>query len=256
MYLAGPYLVAYAAGMPKLANLLQIQFILHAFFFLFVANISLYAIESLHLDMTTPASRKQWKTYFFCFVSALFLNILLIGIETTLTARVFSLIFFFTVLALNVPFVRYKAHCIFDLVSLVPVAISGILGFYLANGSLPSLIMIIASLSFYIGMLLFSSIAKPGVYRHGWFARTATALGRKKSLIVSAGFLSMATGILIFSRILLPWSFFISLYPLLPLILLVKQKISVSEITYYFPEVNTGVMVLSLLLIVIGKPLV
>jgi len=62
-YLAGPFLIAYTAGMPTLLLSLQHNASFISFFFLIFGNILLYAIEPLHLDMITHGSKNKKKHF-------------------------------------------------------------------------------------------------------------------------------------------------------------------------------------------------
>src|ERR1700690_4393861 len=87
-YLVGPYLITYTMGMPTLPWILHANFITHAFFFLIPGNIYLYAIESLHLDMTPHRNKKEKKLFFLVLTAALCSTILLLSYETSSTIRV------------------------------------------------------------------------------------------------------------------------------------------------------------------------
>lgn len=255
MYVAGPYLIGYGYGMTALPELFLSEFLLRTLFFLVPANICLYAIESLHLNKITRATKKQWKIFFLCLLVSLLLNLILLVFENSYIARLLIFLFFVSTVTLNIPYLRYKGKYLYDFLALIPFVVSGLYGYYLASGHLPGWPIPAAVCSLYTGIFILSSIAKPGAYRHGWFVRTVERLGGKKSLIISAGLLTISSGIFVLSRILMPWSFFMLVYPLLPIILIVRPRISIAEITYYFPEFNTAILLMTFALIITAKPL-
>lgn len=262
LYLAGPYIVGYAAGISKQSQFLSVPFILQLLYFLFPANVLLYGINDLFDSDTDAKNTKKGTKEHRLKPSDIKILKIIIGITYTLSFAMLvlqkniidsSLFTLFLVLSIiySTPPIRLKAKPFLDFSSNILYALPGFLAYHQITNTVPPLTIIIAAFCWTGAMHLFSAIPDILVDKKAGIMTTAVYLGQKKSLILCSVLWGITVA-LILSK-LFPWSLLALLYPLIPLLVLTK-KINLTNIYWKFPYITAALGMLLFLIIFLAKP--
>jgi 4-hydroxybenzoate polyprenyltransferase len=249
LYLAGPYLVGYTAGVDTLRVAFDPLFAAWFLYFLVPANLLLYGVNDLFdgdTDRFNPKKRERENLLERPHVSALRRALLLTGVVTALavaSAGTMALVLLwlaFLTLAIgySAPPLRLKARPVVDSASNVLYGLPGILGFHQASGHLPAAEVVGAVLLWTAAMHLFSAVPDIESDRRAGLATTAVLLGYRTSLVACAGLWLGAIALVVASALPLAVAVVGALYPLVPLWLASSPTARIGPVYWLFPRIN------------------
>jgi len=260
LYLAGPFILAYALGAPNSGQFFTLQFWLYFMFFLVPANIFLYGINDLaDTDTDQFNSRKDGYEHALQSTQKRPLILVLIGCvaitfaTALITANFIAGLLLFSLLGLSFaysfPPFRWKSKPFIDSASNILYVIPGIFGYYVLAGSLPSSLAIFAFGFWTAAMHLFSAIPDIEADSRSGLRTTAVVLGERRSLLLCSAlwFFSMV-GVFILTSSL--YSLLLSMYVIAPLLCLQKGW-SAAKLYPVFPFLNAGIGFIAFWIIVI-----
>jgi 4-hydroxybenzoate polyprenyltransferase len=249
LYLGGTYLVGYTAGASSLDQFKEARFWAHLLFFMFPANLLLYGLNDLFDSDTDVLNPKKGsmelrldgsvrpsvlRAVLAAFGLALILafyqrrpvEVLLLGLFCGLSV------------AYSTPPIRLKARPVLDSASNILYALPGFLGYHHAGGGAVTAFAVITAGLWTAAMHLFSAIPDIKSDVMAGVRTSATVLGTRGSLAVCALMWSAFAGIVIHRSGLLPWSLGLTVYPVIPLVLLLGRSDAVGRVYWYFPIIN------------------
>jgi 4-hydroxybenzoate polyprenyltransferase len=115
----------------------------------------------------------------------------------------------------------------------------GIYAFYLVSGSLPSIMILFGAYMHISAMHIFSAIPDIEYDREVGINTTPVYIGEKASLLLCLFFWLGLSFIVIYLANFFPLSFLVLLYPLFPILILIKSSIKIDKVYWYLPYVNT-----------------
>ncbi len=247
LYLAGPYLLGYAAGVNNLNDFISAKFAVYFLFFLIIANIFLYGVNDYfdndtdqyndkkitHEHLLQSSERKKLaRTTLLCFFAslALFSN-------TSITAQILLCIFLFLSFFYSAPPLRFKAKPIVDFASNILYGIPALVGYAQISGKIISWPIVLAIFFWTSAMHLFSAIPDIASDKKAGLKTTAVVFGFKVSTIIC--FVFWTASFLLVSKYtnLYPWSLLGLIYPLLAVFVLINPE-KINKIYWFFPIIN------------------
>ncbi len=255
MYLAGPFLLGYLAGVPAPRDLRTAQFWLPFLYFLLPANFFLYGINDLFDAETDQNNAKKGaqehrliaserNRLIGLLISIGVLDVLFFGLTPPAIWPVFGLFLLLSVFY-SAPPLRFKARAFFDSYSNVLYVLPGFLAYFLTAGRLPPAGVMLGALCWAAGMHAYSAIPDIEPDRAAHIETVAVVLGKERALLfVLVNWLLFAL-LMIGSLGVLAVSLLI--YPLIPLALYVRPRWSVARAYWWFPGLNALVGFLAFL---------
>ncbi len=202
LYLAGPYLVGYCAGAASISELLRPRFAAHLLYFLWPANLFLYATNDLaDADTDRFNPKKGTREHYlrpeergYLAVAALLGGLIGAGLAPTSgwSGAAYMLAFLALGAAYSLPPLRFKARPGLDSASNVLYAMPGFLGYVQTAGQAPPLLAFLGAASWTAAMHLFSAIPDIAADRAAGLSTTATALGARRSLALCGALWTVA----------------------------------------------------------------
>lgn len=250
IYTGGTYVVGYALGFSILADFFRPEYYLYLFYFFIPANIFIYGVNDywdMETDILNPKKdEKEYRIQIKERKKLLNIIYLLIGFslilmffqntgERLIFAGFLLLSYFYSAKPL-----RFKDKPFLDFSSNYLYVIPGIFAFYLVSNSLPSLIMCLGAYFHISAMHIFSAIPDIEYDGDAGINTTPVFIGEKASLILCLIFWLILSFIVIYLAQFFPLSFLVFLYPLFPLILLIKTSLDINKVYWYLPYVNTA----------------
>jgi len=247
LYLAGPFLVGYVAGMSQVTQLATAQFWIYFLYFLFPANVFLYGINDL-ADSDTDQYNDKKKNYehpvrveersqlkkVMLLCICLSMVLCFFTLNGVLSLLLLLLLFFSYAYSMS-PW-RWKAKPFIDSSSNILYIIPGVFGFFLTTGKFPALPILGAAGLWSAGMHLFSAIPDIDADRRAGLLTTAVFFGKEKSLIICILlWFSAWVSIMNYSHNL--WCVPLLVYAIIPLLTLIK-KWEVMRVYKIFPALN------------------
>jgi 4-hydroxybenzoate polyprenyltransferase len=262
-YLGGTFLVGYTIGIQDLTEFYTLTFFYLLFFFLLPANFFLYGINDLFDQDTDQYNSKKGqqehrlqKTESTKLVLFLLLSLLLalpaFLLLPSLIARIFFILFIFLAAFYSAPPLRFKSKPIIDSASNVLYILPGLIGYQLTANQLSWPIMLAIS-CWAVAMHLFSAIPDIEADKKAQLKTSAIFFGQTPSLLLCSLLWIIFAGITLQISQLYPYSLLTMLYPLIPLIAVFNNKISLSRIYWYFPWLNNLLGFLLFILVVLEK---
>lgn len=248
-YLTGPYTVGCIYGASRYLDLLKPWFFLYFFYYLIPSNVFLYGVNDYwdyETDLLNP--KKEDKEYrvkkdergvlrvinFIILGFSLLLIILQVdNIQRVITMLFVSLSYFYSAEPL-----RFKEKPLLDSSSNVLYILPGVFAYYLASGTLPPTLVLVAGFLHTFAMHLFSAVPDIEFDAETGIKTTAVLLGRNLSLLVcllSWSGLAWITLTLSSS----PFRFLTLIYPLMTGFLLVSGR-KVESVYWFYPYINVG----------------
>jgi len=252
LYLGGTYMAGYIIGATSLQQFVDIRFLLQLFYFIVPANIFLYGINDLAdqdtdqfnpkketMEFRIEANKEEADLKLVLFVvSLLSLGILLL--QPDLIAALIFLVFYFLSFFYSYPPVRFKARPFLDFSSNLLYALPGILAYNQVSGTLPPFLIWVALYLWTGAMHLFSAVPDIEADSRAGVKTTAVYLGKTISLWICflfwLGFISIV--VLIFHAFT-PLSYLAFLYPLIPVLILVRPESDIDRIYWFYPYINS-----------------
>jgi len=266
LYLFGPFLLGYTAGITSLHNFLSLGFLVWGLYFLFPANVFLYGINDIHdfeTDQHNPKKREkeafvqkeEHKTLYkiVCLIAAT--GIVLQAVFTTSTNDFTLTLGLVAFLLLSYfyssPPIRAKAVPFLDSLFNILYIMPAVVGYALSNGSFPDYKLLIAGGLWCVAMHAYSAIPDIEVDQKAHIATIATVLGKFKTLI-------FCTTCYLLSSILVSFQFqegvFAGgLYCALMLISMKSKPKELVTIYWCFPFINMAVGMGIWILLVVQK---
>lgn len=249
MYLAGPYIVGFAAGATSFTAFLTWSFAFHFLYFLFIANIYVYGLNDLSDTDTDPLNAKKGtkehllqqserKLLYFLVGMSIGISILMIAIQPTFVGMLLFIVFLLLSGFYSIPPIRFKARAFFDFASNIHYAIPAFLAYFHLTGSLPPISVWIAAFCWTGAMHVFSAIPDIIPDKKSGVITTAVVLGKKRALILCILLWTVTAGIVTSYTQLFPFSLLAWVYPLYSLLLLNQIK-KIDQWYWYFPLINT-----------------
>lgn len=249
MYTAGPFLIGITAGSASMIFLSQFSFWYTLFCFLIPTNIILYGINDLSdIDTDKYNEKKTTKEikvsdhntsiYKVAIIISVLLLLPLVTIYTTTNERILLLLFYFLSIFYSAPPLRFKKRPYIDSLSNILYIFPGLVGFVSITHTLPSISVIISASLWSISMHLFSAIPDIDSDKKAQLNTTAILLGEKVSLSVC--FILWSSSVLLAS-VYSPLFLLGSIYPLLPLYLIVFGTKHIKAIYWAFPYITMGI---------------
>jgi 4-hydroxybenzoate polyprenyltransferase len=248
-YLTGPYTVGCIYGSSTYMDLLRPWFFIYFIYFLIPSNVFLYGVNDYwdyETDILNP--KKENKEYRVKETERLFLNrinkfillfsLILIIFQVDNGQRIITGFFVFLCYFYSAKPLRFKNKPFIDSASNILYIIPGIFSYYLASGSIPRIIILVAGFLHTFSMHLFSAIPDIQFDKETGIITTAVYLGRTNSLILcllSWSGLALITLTITSS----PFRFLTIIYPLMTMHLLITGQ-KVESLYWFYPYINTG----------------
>jgi len=249
LYTAGPFVIGYLAGVQNLAQLSSATFFILLLYFLLPANIFLYGINDL-ADGDTDQFNTKKKSYeqalqhshqkplkLALWICALLTVGLIVFSGSPALSSVLLLFLFLSFAYSQKPF-RFKAHPFIDSASNFLYLLPGVYGYLQSSQEFPPLMIILACSFWTAAMHLFSAVPDISADKKAGLKTTAVTLGTVKSLILCS-LLWLVSGIIVLTTTKMWWLGIIFVYPLIPLITLLK-KLPLPRVYQIFPMLNAG----------------
>lgn len=248
LYLAGPFLVGYTASAFSLDAFSDWRFWVLLFYFLIPANILLYGVNDL-ADQDTDAfnAKKDDKegrlvdyqrrfVYTALALSGMF-SLSMFFILPSYTWFLFGL-FLLLSLGYSLPPTRLKAKPFVDFLSNILYVLPGFIGFMFDQDVQPSVWISLAASFWAFAMHLFSAIPDIEPDKKAGLLTTAVFLGFKKSLFMTFFFWTASFLCALYSGALGGAVYAFIVYPVLPLILLLRKNIDIERVYWVYPFIN------------------
>ncbi len=249
IYTGGTYVVGYALGFSVFGDFLRPEYYLYLFYFFFPANIFIYGVNDYWDEDTDKLNpKKDEKEHrvsvqerkrllnVIVLVTGLSLVLMLFqdNVERIIFAGFLLLSYFYSAKPL-----RFKDKPFLDFGSNYLYIMPGIFAYYLAANAIPPLIYMVGAFLHISAMHIFSAIPDIKYDKEAGINTTPVFIGAKASLLLCLFFWMGLSFIVIYLTDFFPLSFLVFLYPLFPLILLIKKDWSIDDLYWYLPYVNT-----------------
>jgi len=249
IYTAGTYVAGYALGSAALGSFMDPAFLLYLLYFFFPANVFIYGVNDLWDEETDKLNPKKGtkeemitsskrKTLLRIVLLSAAISLGLMALQDWTARAIFSgfllLSYFYSAEPL-----RFKSKPILDFASNMLYIMPGIFGFYIASGSLPSYLLVLAGFFHISAMQIFSAVPDIECDMKAKITTTAVFFGRKISLALCVAFWSGLSAIALYLSGLHPLSFLALIYPAIPAFLLFSRT-DINRIYWRMPYVNTA----------------
>ena len=193
IYTLGPYLVGVAAGIKSTDDFLSFKNILFLVYFALPANLLIYGVNDI-FDRETDAKNpkklsheKLLKTQeisplSLVLLGAGFLSLVLFFLLPNPASQWWLFGFLLLSIGYSAPPLRFKARAFLDAYSNLLYACAGFVGYAVFAGAHPSLVMLLASLTFAAALHTFSAIPDIADDARAGIQTTAVQLGRTRAL--------------------------------------------------------------------------
>lgn len=248
-YLAGTFLVGYTLGINSLQEFYTPVFFVLLGFFLFPANLLLYGINDL-FDQDTDAFNKKKTVYehrllkketrallislFFC----LLISVSIFFLLPSLLTRILFVLFIFLSASYSMPPLRFKSKPLVDSISNILYILPGVIGYLVVSNQSLNWRILIASSCWAIAMHLFSAIPDIQADKKAHLTTSAIFFGKTFSLFLCSILWFAFSLVALNQSQIFPLSLLTIIYPIIPLLLILRKKLPIIEIYWYFPWIN------------------
>ncbi len=250
IYTGGTYVVGYALGFSSLSDFFSLNYYIYLFYFFIPANIFIYGVNDYWDKETDDLNpKKDEKEYRITksdkkkLLNAIYLvtgfSLILMVFQDIPEKIIFSIFLLLSYFYSAKP-LRFKEKPFLDFSSNYLYIMPGIFAYYLVSNSLPSLIIMLGAYLHISAMHIFSAIPDIKYDKAAGITTTPVFIGKKASLMLCLIFWLGLSFIVIYLANYFPLSFLVLLYPLFPLILLLKKDLKILDVYWYLPYVNTG----------------
>jgi len=265
IYTGGTYVVGYALGMGDISAFYELNYYIYLIYFFFLANVFIYGVNDLmdrDTDVLNP--KKTEKEHLLeseerRHLIAVLIIVVAISVVLLLTQSTWEKVVFLLFLTLSyfysAPPLRFKEVPILDFSSNMLYIMPGVFGYLLAAGVLPPLYLLAAGFFHVAAMHLFSAVPDIEYDRQAGINTSAVYFGTNASLVICTLFWSSLSVMTILLTGYHPLSFLVLIYPAVPLALLLRPKLDINRVYWYFPYINTslgGLLFFSLVLVKSG----
>lgn len=248
LYLGGTYLIGFAAGASRREALLSPQFWAFLLFFMLPANLFLYGLNDLSDRDTDLRNPKKGTEEHLMAVEelgtarsgvalALLAGLAAMALLSNGTQRMILSAFLLLSFAYSVPPLRLKARPALDSLSNILYALPAFFGYHQAAGRLPSIPVLLAAMLWTVSMHLFSAVPDIRSDREAGLFTTATVLGQRGALLLCLALWTACLAILLWNRILWPWSILAVIYVAIP-VYVVARPAALRRAYWLFPTIN------------------
>ncbi|MCK9150641.1 prenyltransferase [Methanobacterium alcaliphilum] len=249
IYTGGTYVVGYALGFSLFQDFLRPDYYLYLFYFFIPANIFIYGVNDYWDEETDKLNPKKDKKEYRVhnterqkLLTVIYLvtgfSIILMLFQNLPEKIVFSLFLILSYFYSAKP-LRFKERPFMDFSSNYLYILPGIFAFYLASNTFPSFLVLLGAYFHISAMHIFSAIPDIAYDEKSGINTTPVFIGEKTSLYLCFIFWLSLSLIVIFLSDFYPLSFLVFIYPVFPLILLIKKNMNITKIYWYLPYVNT-----------------
>lgn len=250
IYTGGTYVVGYALGFSVFGDFLRPEYYLYLFYFFFPANIFIYGVNDYWDEDTDKLNpKKDEKEHRISVLEhkkllnviilitgfSLILMIFQDSVERIIFAGFLLLSYFYSAKPL-----RFKNKPFLDFTSNYLYIMPGIFAYYLASNTIPPLIYMVGAFLHISAMHIFSAIPDIKYDLKAGINTTPVFIGANPALWLCLIFWMGLSFIVIYLTDFFPLSFLVFLYPLFPLLLLIKKDWSIDDLYWYLPYVNTA----------------
>lgn len=263
IYTGGTYVVGYALGASVIGDFLRPEYYIYLFYFFFPANVFIYGINDYwdhETDKLNPKKdekeyrirNKERKKLLNLIYLVTGISIILMLFQNLTEIIIFSIFLFLSYFYSADP-LRFKTRPFLDFSSNYLYVIPGIFAYYLVTQSIPSTIILIGAYLHISAMHIFSAIPDIEYDKAAGITTTPVFISKRPSLLLCLIFWIFLSFIVIDLANFYPLSFLVFLYPLFPLILLLKSNIKIEKLYWYLPYVNTALGGLLFVVLIIDK---
>jgi lycopene elongase/hydratase (dihydrobisanhydrobacterioruberin-forming) len=249
IYTGGTYVVGYALGFSVFGDFLRPEYYIYLFYFFFPANIFIYGVNDYwdeETDKLNPkkdekeyrVSVKERKRLLNAIILVTGLSLVLMLFQDNIERIIFAGFLFLSYFYSAKPF-RFKEKPFLDFVSNYLYIMPGIFAYYLASNAIPPLIYMIGAFLHISAMHIFSAIPDIKYDQKAGINTTPVFMGARASLLLCLIFWMGLSFIVVYLTNFFPISFLVFLYPLFPLLLLIKKEWNIDDLYWYLPYVNT-----------------
>ena len=263
IYTGGTFVVGYALAANALGDFLRLDYYIYLIYFFFFANVFIYGVNDYwdeETDKDNPKKdeiehriidnekRKLLKAIYLITGISLVLMIFQTNLERILFSLFLILSYFY-----SSPPLRFKERPFLDFSSNYLYVIPGIFAYSMITNSLPSLIIMLGAYFHISAMHIFSAIPDIKYDRKAGINTTPVFIGEKLALILTLLFWLILSVIVILLADFRLLSFLVILYPLFPLLMLIKDDLDINKLYWYLPYVNTSLGGLLFTLLVLNS---
>lgn len=252
MYIAAPYIFGYTAGIQSLHEYVSMSFLYSVFFFLFPANLMIYAINDVadvDNDYENPKKIKREVRFKEEDGPRLLVGVLiaaLIGLPLFLSTdnRILgSMIFLYiSILIYNVPPFRLKARPIVDMLLNSMYVLPAVIGYVQSAHVMLNFYVLVGACLWAFATYLFSATQDVYVDQRAGLRTTAVYLGKRNALIACAVWWLLSGAVLGF--MIHPALWVVSLYAGVPLYGLKKDVATLEKLYGYMQKANIALAIL------------
>jgi len=246
IYLLGPYVVGLGFSGINLSQINPI-IILNLFFFSFPANLFLYGVNDLYdtdTDKLNPKKithenlllKSQRRILIYSIILVFIFTLILSLLQNNLTGSYILYLFLLLSYFYSAPPLRFKAKAFFDFMSNILYILPGSIAYITITDQIPNIYFIIAASFWVFAMHLLSAIPDINADKKAGIITSAVFLGEKKSLLLTSFFWSIFV-IIILSIAQNVLALILLIYPLIPLIILIKGYKTIS-VYWFYPYIN------------------
>lgn len=260
IYTGGTYIIGYALGFTALPDFFRPDYYLYLFYFFIPSNIFIYGVNDYWDEETdTLNPKKEEKEYRLTkadrknLLNAIYLitglSLILMVLQDLPEKIIFSIFLLLSYFYSAKP-IRFKDKPFLDFSSNYLYVMPGIFSYYMISNSIPSLLIILGAYFHTSAMHIFSAIPDIKYDKTAGITTTPVFIGERASLFLCLIFWMGLSLIVIKLAFYYPLSFLVLIYPIFPLILLLKRHLKIIDIYWYLPYVNTclgGILFTSLI---------
>jgi 4-hydroxybenzoate polyprenyltransferase len=249
IYTGGTYVVGYALGFTLLADFFRPEYYLYLFYFFIPANLFIYGVNDYwdeETDILNPkknekeyrvnnADRKKLLNGIYLVTGFSLILMLFQNLPEKIIFTIFLLLSYFY----SAKPLRFKDKPFLDFSSNYLYIMPGIFAYYLVSHSIPSILILLGAYLHISAMHIFSAIPDIEYDESAGITTTPVYIGERTSLILCLIFWLGLSFIVITMANYYPLSFLVFLYPIFPLILLLKKNLNIIDVYWYLPYVNT-----------------
>jgi 4-hydroxybenzoate polyprenyltransferase len=250
IYTGGTYVVGYALGLSSISDFFRLEYYIYLIYFFLLANIFIYGVNDYwdkDTDKNNPKKEekehkvqdKERKNLLIVISFVIVVSSILMIFQDTVERLIF-LIFLFLSYFYSAKPLRFKQIPILDFCSNYLYIMPGIFSFYLVSKTLPPAIFLIGAFFHIAAMHIFSAIPDIQYDKAAGIITTPVFIKENLSLILCYNFWCLLSALVIISANFNPLSFLVVIYPLFPLVLLLKKELKIEKLYWYLPYVNTG----------------
>jgi len=261
IYTGGTYVVGYSLGFTNIFDFFKLNYYVYLIYFFLLANIFIYGVNDYwdkETDKNNPKKEEKehrvedkerkglLRILFFVGIASIILMVFQDNIE-----RIIFLIFLFLSYFYSAKPLRFKQIPFLDFSSNYLYVMPGIFSYYMISKTLPPTIFLIGGFFHISAMHIFSAIPDIQYDGEAGINTTPVFIKERPSLALCFIFWSILSAIVLISAKFNPLSYLVLIYPIFPLLLLLKRELRIEKLYWYLPYINTflgGLLFTSLVL--------